>query len=235
MGYKILVLALPAYGHLLPLTSFINELAKEKDVKIIFYGNEEFRQLIEKTGAEYRNLEFELFNPKQNMNELRHDFPLDQMMTRYMRLADKMMPNMLKVIENEEIDLIIYDFATVYAKWFVQYLEKKYETKEMKRKPPPSVMFSPSFLMTDGVYPSQVEKDLIPKPKLTFSLIFRLIKFAFRFIYFYYKYGFKLENPIFLTIYKQAKLNLCCIMPEFHPKSHLFDKNCFFIGHCACK
>jgi hypothetical protein len=54
---KILVLAIPFYGHLNALTSIVYELISNtarSDLEIVFYGCDQVKDLIERSGAEYR-------------------------------------------------------------------------------------------------------------------------------------------------------------------------------------
>ena len=50
---KIFFIIPPAFGHVNPVTGLANELVK-RNHKVIFYGNQEQREIIEKTGAEFR-------------------------------------------------------------------------------------------------------------------------------------------------------------------------------------
>ena len=233
--YTILVLCPPAYGHLNPMASLVNEITKNTSVKVIFFGNAEHRELIEKTKAEFRLCKIDFFDPNKSVNEMRHSFSFSEIMGKYMRIADEMFPIYLRVIEQENIDLIIHDFGAIWARWFLAHIDVLFAKKQMKKKPPKSVMISPSFLFEKDLYPGETEAKFLPKPKLSPGFIFDSMFFMPKYWYFYYKYGIEYVGPMDIIVFSKDKLNLCCVMPEFHPRSHLFSKSTHFVGNYACK
>lgn len=232
---KVLVLVIPAYGHFYPMISFINELTKAKNLKIIFTGNECDRNMIERSKAEYRNLECDVIDKNENTTEMKDGFPLDKLVAKGMEIFDMYYLTLLKIVEEEEIDLIIYDIATFHAKWFVRYLDLLYKKKKLKRKPPKAIMFCPSFQCIENLYPNKEEMKFFRLPKITLSFIIRMILFYLKYVFFHFKYDFKLESIIQYLFGLREDLNLCCVFPELQPRSHLFPKSVKFIGNCVCK
>ena len=119
--YKVLMLCIPAVGHLNPFVSLANGLAKHKNLKIIMYGNREHQELIESANVEFRNLELKFQNDPKVVREMRTSFPIDKLMNFFLSSAESALPELIRCVQEEEIDLIVYDFMTVYAKWLVRY------------------------------------------------------------------------------------------------------------------
>lgn len=232
--YKVLVLVIPAYGHLNPMTSFINELAKNKNLKIFFPGNEVDRKLIESTKAQFVPMHVELFQNTVNMNELRNSVPLDKMMNISINVGRNVLPKMAEFVQKEKIDLVIYDFATSHGKWLKQHLEYLQRSGKFSGNLPGFVMFSPSFMCSRNVYPNKAEPLFFPKPKFSLSIILKILVTMIRYLIFGFKFGLKRENPNNFLFHRE-ELNICCITPEVQPRSHMFEKSLVFVGSCACK
>ena len=139
-------------------------------------------------------------------------------------------------VQEEEIDLIIYDFLTVYAKWLVRYLDIQHEKGRLSRSPPKRIMCSPSFMQEKDVFPNEHEKKFQIMPKLSLRLLLGLLLFYIRYFFFCRKYELNFwENLFNLAFHSKEEFNLCFVVPELHPRAHLFPKNVKFIGSCAGK
>ena len=233
--YTVMVICMPAVGHLNPVCSLVNELAKKKNVTVIFFGNAEHRQLIESARAEFRLCKVEIVDPDKSINDMRHEFPLADMMNRYMNIADEMMPQYLRVVEQKNVDLVIHDFGAVWARWFIEYMSNMHAKGVMKRPPPKTIMVSASVLFDPRVYPSEAEAKFFPKQKFSLRVFVIMMLFQLKYWWFYRKHGFKYVSPMEFLVFSKDKLNMCCVTPEFHPRSHLFDKSIKFVGNFACK
>jgi hypothetical protein len=233
--YKVLMLCFPASGHFNPFVCYGAELAKNKNVKVIMYSHQKNRQVIEAGNIEFREANFDLPMNQISVNEARNHLPIHKILGLFIEATDELLPELVRCVHEEEIDLIVYDFMTVYAKWLLKYLKARYEKGELKRPPPKALMFGPSLLHQKGVYPNSFEEKFLPKPKLTLGFILKMIVFFFKYAFFCYKYGLPIENPATLIFYSKETLNICCVIPEFQPRSHLFPQNIKFVGNCACK
>ena len=232
--FKILVLVIPAYGHLNPMTSFINELGKNRNLKIVFPGNEVDRGLIEATKATFVPMHVDVFDKRLNMNKLKDDVPMDKMVERFMTIGQDVLPKLTELVQKENFDLVIYDFATPYGRWLknrMQYLEK---AGQLKCKMPEFIMFSPSFMCAKEIYPNKAEPPMFPVPRLGLQMILKLIVVIIRYVFFLWKFGLNFDNPVNF-VFQREKLNICGIIPELQPRSYLFDKSITFAGSCACK
>ena len=232
--FKILVLVIPAYGHLNPMTSFINELGKNRNLKIVFPGNEADRKLIESTGARFVSMPMTVFGDRMKMNEMRNNFQMDLMMEQYMKVGYDVVPQLTELVQREHFDLIIYDFATTGGRWIKSRMQSLQAAGQLKCKMPEFVMFSPSFMCAKDMYPNKSEPPMFPIPKLGLFMVLKLIVIFFRYVLFCWRFGLKLENPA-VFVYQREKLNICGIIPELQPRSHMFEKCLVFVGSCACK
>lgn len=233
--YKVLVLVIPRFGHIYPLGSVVNELTKNKNVQVFFTGNEADRALIESTKARFVPMHIDIQHDRNaNMNELRHNFPMDKMFMKAMDIAEELMPKLVELVERERIDLVVYDFVTMHGRWLKDHLNSLQRSGKFTGKVPGFVMFSPSLMTAQGIYPNKAEPQFYPGAKLTFKLLISLVLLLIRYVVFCWKNGLKCEN-MNKFVYHREELNLCCILPEFQPRSHLFEKSLAFVGVCACK
>ena len=234
--YKILVLVMSAYGHLNPIASFVSELAKNKNLKIIFYGNQECQKIIENTKAEFRS-----YNHSVGMLDLTPDysrfplkFPMDKFMDHLLTVADIMLEELVRTVEEEEIDLIINDFATMYATWLKEIVNKRYEAKLLKRPCPPTISFWSVFVFKKNVFPNLEEKKYFDQQSLTVDFIWTILVILYKYVRFCYKWGLSLTSLEDLLMYKEGERAICCIAPEIHPRSYVYPKAISFVGICTC-
>ena len=225
--YNILMLTISGSGHLNPMLSLAYDLNKHKNVRVIFYGNMEHKELIEKSNSEFRNLELVDIANVINPNAQRESFRLDLMLNHFMDLGDKAIPLLMQVIEKEKIDLIVYDYATFYAIWLIKKLRKMYAEKKLNKQPPLAVPFYPSFVTNDKIL-----TDFKPKIKLTLLFVLRMILVVFRYFFFCWSHGLRVESLKHM-FNNREELSICCITPEFHPKSYMYSKSLKFVGSCA--
>ena len=233
--YKVLMLCFPASGHLNPFLCYGSELLKNKNVKAIMYGNKEHQKMIEGAGIEFREADIDIPSSLFSIKELRKEFPLHKMLNFFMDSADKLIGELVRCVKEEEIDLVVYDQMTIYAKWLLKHLQVKYEKGELNRPLPKAITFMPSMVQEKNVYPNSFEKQLYPKPIFTLKIAFNILIFMVRYIAFCFRYSLKVENPFELIFMQKAPLTICCVAPEFQPRSHTFPSSVKFVGQCAGK
>ena len=111
----IFVIVPPAYGHINPVCGLVHELCKYPNVDVVFYSQEEFRGVIERTGAKFRAyIERTNFNPK-TLKESTEPNGFSLVNT----LIDSsyvILPQLIKVFYAYKPDLIIYDNISIQAK-----------------------------------------------------------------------------------------------------------------------
>ncbi len=229
---RILVLVYPAQGHLIPMRCLINELSKQPNVKIYFPSTVEQKKSIE---AAIKNVKFVDFQVDYLTESSSIQQDLDQIVRAMMNVADQIIPKLIKFIDDEKIDLIVYDFLTLYAKWTLEILEKRHKNSPASvRAPPKAVQFSPTFGMYPDLYPNEFEMKLFPLPRFGLSLIGRLICYFVRAMIFCFKHGIKLRGPVGM-VQRYEDLNLVCIANELQPKAQMFPKSFHFIGDVICR
>ena len=233
--YKVLMLCFPASGHFNPFICYGAELAKNQNVKVIMYNNKQNQKLIESANIEFREADVDLPTNMVSVKELRKDLPIHKLLGFFIDATEKLLPELIRCVQEEGIDLIVYDFMTVYAKWLMKRLRIMQKKGELKKPLPKALTFLPSLAQEKGIYPNSFEEHLIPKPRFSLKLAFNLFLFFIKYISFCFRQGLKVENPFELIFEQREPLTICCVAPEFQPRSHLFPKGTKFVGNCAGK
>ena len=225
-------------GHTLPMTSLVSGLTKHKNVQVIMYSNIEHKGLIESTGAEFRHLQLDRdLDDDMLENIKKRILPIDRLFTDIINAGEKFLPELIRCVEEEQIDLVLYDLGAVYAKWLMMYLRSQYKKGKLSRPPPKAVMTSPSVIFDDAIYPNSHEQSFLPEKTGKIQLL-AVIKFFFVFLRYWLfciKFGIERNKLKYLIVGHREEVNLCLIVPEIQPRAHLYPKNVKFIGSCACK
>lgn len=196
---KILVFGFPGSGHLNPIIPLLRQISSEIDVKIIFYLTDSYKEKIESIGpnVEYRSciphklyLDFEhKLADKCSETPLMLGFQLD--------IADEQMINIAREIDQEQADLIIYDFLAIYFKWAIKFYKKCFNreltTLTLLNPLPPLVCFSPSFQMNEPIFPNSFERSLFIK--IDFKMVIQLICLIYKQWRFCSKHGLDMIFP----------------------------------------
>ena len=122
---KIMVLIPAAAGHINPICGLIHELCKNKNIEVLFYSDETYRDVIEKAGAKFRLNEaptFSKVDPKifaskmqfSNLLDITIDFAFDQL------------PQYIAEVEKEKPDLILYDGLSFSAKYLIEIIKARH-------------------------------------------------------------------------------------------------------------
>ena len=169
---KILVFGLPFHGHLNPLAPLLQKLSSEINVKIIFYSASAWKDKIESLGS---NFEFRACISNDLVLDLEHEAgsgvnkaqSLCGMLKFQLDVADDQMIYIVKEIDQEKPDLIVYDCTAVYFRWASKYYKKCFRNVStpitVVNPLPPVVGFCPAFKMDEGIYPNSYEKSLLIK------------------------------------------------------------------------
>lgn len=224
---KVIILVIPFWGHINPISGLAYELAKQKNCKIIFYGNEEHKAIIQATGSEfrcYKNFPINEISRKSNDPTYRYLF-LNTFIEYSLAITIQLLPDLINMIDHEKPDLVVYDSFSVHAKYLLKYFTNHRSIKI------PSIEFSPTFKFQEGVYPNQIERSFMVK-KTNFLSLFYLLKTYARQMQLALKYGFKFENPMNIFYHFKSDLNLIASFPELHPRSHLYNETKVFVGCC---
>jgi UDP:flavonoid glycosyltransferase YjiC (YdhE family) len=225
---KIFVLILPLSGHINPVTSIIHELTSLHNVDITFYAEDQFKALVEKTGAKYKSYAMKLHkeeNIKENTN------PIARMVLSVLRFADVCLPSLIADTENERPDLILYDLFSIHAKYLLEIFHQRFNKNLTDYKPPQAIMISQFFGVKQGIFPNKdgLEFTRNYDDIWYWFYIMQLIAEQIRISW---KYGLRIVNPygfLFGTGYEQFKI--VTVFPEFQPRIKLFDDSYKFVGN----
>jgi UDP:flavonoid glycosyltransferase YjiC (YdhE family) len=225
---KIFVLILPLSGHINPVTSIIHELTSRHHVDITFYAEDQFKPMVERTGATYKSYAMKLHkeeNIKENSN------PIVKMVLGVLRFSDTCLPSLIADIERERPDLILYDLFSLHAKYLLEIFHQRYNNKLTDYVPPQAVMVSQFFGVKQGIFPN--------KDGLEFTRNYDDIWYWFYVVQLIaeqlrlsWKYGLRIVNPYtFLFENGYEKFKIVTVFPEFQPKLELFDDSYKFVGN----
>jgi len=240
-AYKILVFAIPLSGHINPLLPILKEIIEQnKNVKIIVYTSESFKNSIESIGAEYRfaNLSGSisvLNNLKPFTNK--REFQLFNLMTKFLGLPEYL--ENVKITANEisqeEPDLVMYDILNPIMKWSAKYYNKCYKLGQTKdksklkfcpKKPlPASIAYSTSLASCDGIYPNDFEKSQVCSLSLRF--FWDMFVLFVTSLIFSFKVSVEFTNP-FKQIHDtipNTKMVFCTVSPDIVISFNLFLKH----------
>jgi hypothetical protein len=96
-----------------------------------------------------------------------------------MDISDKILPDLIEIVETEKPDLILYDTWALHTKYLLRILDHSHRKAQIPS--PSSIMFTPFFAWSndrDSSYPNEQEIALMLKP---FDLNF-LIKMIMIFV-----------------------------------------------------
>jgi MGT family glycosyltransferase len=202
------------------------ELVKSK-VNVVFYGNENTRAIIEKTGAEYRAYSHPLFEILDKTTaHIKNSYFRFGFLNTSLNSSFKITPNLLKDVERERPDLIIYDKIFFPAKYLIDILERRKEKSGYK---PQTVMFITCFADNKKIEEKKdkvVSRDIWMKILMFYLLIKQMI---FNFIN-----GCGISHPQYLHSTDDDNLNIVSVVPELQPMRETFDDARFkFVGSCV--
>lgn len=226
MTYKIFIHSIPASGHINPLTSIVERLVNTYKCTIIWYATIKFKNIIEKCGAEFKQLKGINDNGiiiELPLNERAFPFPFDQMASLFTTNKD-MLLNDVRTLKPQ---LIIADGGASYSQWTLDIILKE------EKIIPLVIKFDSSFAIQSGVYPNETEKQILfnVSNKQKIILAFTVIKTAFVTAYLSIKHGFKFGLPGLGTMdANKDSIKIVAIFPELQPRHEQLSKNTIFIG-----
>jgi UDP:flavonoid glycosyltransferase YjiC (YdhE family) len=224
---KIMLLIPPAMGHVNPMCAVIKELLNmTKDVKVLFYSDEEYRETITKSGAQFR-----LF-ARPSFTEIVHKQVTDKpemytfMAHKMITFTYELLPQLIKDVDDEKPDLIIYDGLFSPAKYLLEALKRRFE-KGTSKTNPRSAMFLPNFAYNKAIF-----NTLVGNYKYGFEEIFSLIRLLLRQVWLSFTFDIPICNPLDLITRTDDNLNVIGVMSELQPYREEFDSTFKFVGSC---
>lgn len=121
---KVLFLSIPAHGHVNPTLGLVNELIKQGE-EITYFCSEDFKEKIEKTGAEFKSYKVEanLFERKLNTpNDMQIDKLFDYI-NEMLKSSDKIIKDILNQIKDKKFDYIMYTAMFPFGNAIAQILK----------------------------------------------------------------------------------------------------------------
>ncbi|AIQ13708.1 macrolide family glycosyltransferase [Paenibacillus durus] len=121
---KVLFLSIPAHGHVNPTLGLVNELINQGE-EVTYFCTEEFKEKIEKTGAEFKSYKIESIfgnrkdNPPQDTGLAR----LFDNINEALKSSDKIIEDVLDQIKDKHFDYIMYTAMYPFGNAFAQILK----------------------------------------------------------------------------------------------------------------
>ena len=223
---KIMVMVPPATGHINPICGLIHELCKDKNLEVIFYSDETYRELIEKTGAKFRlNKEptISTMDPNWLSSKVRISSLLDVMIN----FAYAQLPQYIAEVEKEKPDLIIYDDMSFTAKYLIEIIKARNANGDKTIPIPKTATFSPNFPISAKMIKLMRENS----NEDIWSLFSLANTFCKQFVFSWY-YGISVYNPLRFFQERNPNINLIGINPELEPDRNEFNDTFKFVGSC---
>lgn len=120
---RIVFLGAPAFGHINPTLPVVQELVQRGET-VIYYDTENFRPLIERTGAEFRAYPQMEFNADAISEALR-DGNMSSIPILIYRATDTLLPFVLDELAREKPDAVVFDSTAMWGKMACNQLKLK--------------------------------------------------------------------------------------------------------------
>jgi UDP:flavonoid glycosyltransferase YjiC (YdhE family) len=226
---KVLALVMPASGHINMMCCLIKELVTEKNFHVILHSVEKYKDLVQKSGAEYRQ-----FKNASAIVDLNTNINIMDVMHDLLDLSKNVLAEMIECCNKEKPDLILSDALSNYGRYLVNHLEKKEKNNKLNYKLPKVVLVYPCFAFLEKIYPNKKEKSLA-FGKFNFQLLKQYIKLSLK----QRKINkqFDLTYPTdFLslsrTMARESHLFICGVFHELQPRADNMIHRFKFIGCC---
>lgn len=226
---KIIILILPFSGHVNPVLSVARELINRK-ANVIYYSTDEYRDVILKTGGEYRDYPNFPRAPKDADEEYARKVNEDAL--GYMiDAAVKVLPGLIEMVMREKPDLLIYDSFALFSKYLIRYLNKRQEEGVLEIPMPKTLLFAQAFVSQENVYPTGKAFEVMQSgadPNFMKTLEAAFMKQT----EINQTYKIDVDNIIIFAFNNIEKCVIVSVMPELHPCSDLFNESFKFVGPC---
>ena len=223
---KIMVLIPPLLGHVNPICGLIHELCKNKNIEVIFYSDEIYRDVIENTGATFRLNEkptISTVDPKLFASKMQ----IGTLLGMSIDHAYVQLPQYIAEAEKEKPDLILYDGRSFVAKYLIEVIKARHAKGDTTIPIPKTAQFSPNFPLNEPMLKTMGgdEKEDI-WTALSLANAFR------KQIMLSWQFGISFYNPIKVFVVSDDKLNLVGLNPELQPYRDSYNETFKFIGSC---
>src|ERR687885_639095 len=229
MVSKILVLNVPAYGHVNPTLPVVGELVTRGE-HIVYYLTEEFEPQVRHSGATFRRvngIQHRFRIPPGIAPGLQaNDSNLQQRMATFfvpmMTDSLRLVPRLIDRVKAEEADYIVYGRICLWGRALAELLGL------------PAIAFSPTYAMNEH---SPLRRQMssrwssILNGELSGAAAQAMSEFQETSKDLHERYGLSPIEPtnLFAT---EEELNIVTLPREFQPNADAFDERYVFVGPC---
>ena len=224
---KIMVFVPPISGHINPMFGLVNELCKNKNLEVIFYSDENYREAIEKTGARFRLNEKPTFS-RIDPNSFGSKMQLGRLFDMMIDFANIQLPQYIAEAEKEKPDLIIYDIMSFSAKYLIKIIKTRNAKGDKSIPIPKTAAFISSFPMSEKMIKKLKEND---GDQSILSLVSLTSTFRKQFAL-SFQYKISVYNPMGFFQKRDPNLNIVGIIPDLEPDRDDFGDKFKFVGSC---
>ena len=124
---RIFILPLVFSGHINPISGVVRELCQLPDVECIMYGTDEYKQIIERTGAQYRmyaHRQWTGLTVAKMTDETKNNFFSSTSQITY-DASMVLVPQLLDDVIRDKPDLIFFDAGFIIARFLAGALQRK--------------------------------------------------------------------------------------------------------------
>ena len=146
---KIMVITPALAGHVTPMCGLLRELCKNKNIEVLYYSEETYRETIEKTGAKLRLNEKQTFS-KFNFNTI-SNMEIGDVLSMFIGFAYDDLPQYIAEVEKEKPDLILYDGMSFSGKFLVEIIEARHANGDEK-------IHLPNLSFSLQIFPSMIKR-----------------------------------------------------------------------------
>jgi UDP:flavonoid glycosyltransferase YjiC (YdhE family) len=222
---KIVIIVPPATGHVNPICGIAYQLTRDNAIdEVIFYGEEQHRQLIEHTGSTYRQYSHPIFSRLTPKKATEKQDGLTYILNLLITYSFNLLPQFLADITVDKPDMIIVDAAFLPGKYLIEILRTRNDLKHIK-----CAMFAPNFALNEAV----MAMNPALKLKIDFATIISFIVCFLRQFWLSWTYGISVYNPVKAFLASHDHLNIVAVLPQLQPRLKDFDPRRFkFVGPC---
>lgn len=226
---KIFFFIIPFEDHVCPTVGIVEELIR-RHFNVIYYGTDDISDIIENTGVEFRKYPY--FPAFVNDPNTTKDAYLG-LVEYFIDIANELLPFIINLFEAEKPDLIVYDVAAYHIKCALIKMKNNYIKDPTKHhRPPPAIIFSPTFCTRSNIYPSQDEILKLFDTNINKQYSDLYNKIINDQIKFNKKYKMNIDDPIKLFTSYTEDIKIVSVLSELQPKVELFDDSFKFVGCC---
>ena len=220
---KIFAIIPSASGHVNPICGLIKELCKEPNIECIFFGIDDHKELIEKTGATFRRYVHrniaDVDIPK--LTERGKEPFFAKFFAFMIDCSYVLLPQLIKEYESEKPDMIIFDPSFIVVVYFIEILRS--QKKQVK-----VMQFFPNFVLDKEMMesvPGLMDKSLKAFVAMG-GILFKQFKLSWEF-------NMSIYNPFSLFTAKTPYTKIVAVFPELHPNVEKYDSTHKFVGQCV--